>query len=102
MLIEFIAGEWKSGDSKAVIGNKTLYVTCGEKCWKIKRGETSLVDEIQSSQEEADTSILLHEKQASDNGYKYVTVVSEDTDVMYFPLHLQSTSRVIFLSQRRN
>ena len=57
MLIEFIAEEWKSNDSKAMISNKTLYVTCGEKCWKITRCETFLVDELQSSQEEADTRI---------------------------------------------
>ena len=81
MLIEFIAEEWKSNDSKAMIGNKTLYVTCGEKCWKITRCVTSLVDELQSSQEEADTRILLHAKHASDQGYKSVVVVSEDTDV---------------------
>ena len=80
-LIEFITEEWKSGDSKAIIGNKTLCVTCGEKCWKITRCETSLVDELQSSQEEADTRILLHAKHASDHGYKSVSVVSEDTDV---------------------
>ena len=43
MLIEFITEEWKSGDSKATIGNKRLHVTGGEECWKIKRGETSLV-----------------------------------------------------------
>ena len=57
MLIEFIAEEWKSNDSKAMISNKTLYVTCGEKCWKITRCETFLVNELQSSQEEADTRI---------------------------------------------
>ena len=81
MLIEFIPEEWKSNDSKAVIGNKTLYVTRGEKCWKITRCETSLVDELQSSQEEADTRILLPAKHASDQGYKSVVVVSEDTGV---------------------
>ena len=87
MLIEFIAEEWKSNDSKAMIGNKTLYVACGEKCWKITRCETSLVDELQSSQEEADTRILLHAKRASDHGYKSVVVVSEDTDVYYCKGH---------------
>ena len=97
MLIEFIADEWTSNDSKAMIGIKTLYVTCGEKCWKITRCETSLVDELQSSQEEADTRIPLHVKHESDHGYKSVVVVSEDTDVMYFALHLQRTSRVAFI-----
>ena len=80
MLIEFIAEEWKSNDSKAMIGNKTLYVTCGEKCWKITRCETSLVVELQSSKEE-DTVSCKAVKHASDHGYKSVVVVSEDTDV---------------------
>ena len=41
-----------------------------------------MVDELQSSQEEADTRILLHaEHHASDNRYKYDMVVYEDTDV---------------------
>ena len=34
MLIEFIAEEWKSNDSKAMIGNKTLYVTYGKKVFE--------------------------------------------------------------------
>ena len=52
MLIEFIAEEWKSNYSKAMIGNKTLYVMCGEQCWQITRCETSLVVELQSSKED--------------------------------------------------
>ena len=57
------------------------FVTCGEKCWRITREETSLIDELQSSQEEADTRMLLHAKHAWDSGYKSVVIVSEDTDV---------------------
>ena len=42
---------------------------------------SAVVDELPSSQEEADR-ILMHAKQhASDIGYKYVMVVSEDSDV---------------------
>ena len=41
-----------------------------------------MVDELQSSQEVADTTILLHaEHCASDNRHKHVMVVYEDTDV---------------------
>ena len=47
-----------------------------------------MVDQLQSSQEEADTRILLHAKHhASDNGYKYVLVVSEDNGVYVPTLH---------------
>ena len=41
----------------------------------------SLVNDLKSSQEEADTWILLNAKHASDQGYTSVIVVSEDTDV---------------------
>ena len=58
-----------------------------KKCLKITRCETSLVDELHSSQEEADTRILLHAKRASDHGYNSVVVVSEDTGVYYCKGH---------------
>ena len=61
-----------------MIGQKTLFVTCGQKCWRIGQMGASLVNDLKSSQEEADTRILLH---ASDQGYTSVIVVSEDTDV---------------------
>ena len=41
----------------------------------------SLVNDLKSSQEEADTWIVLHAKHASDQGYTSVIVVSEDTDM---------------------
>ena len=73
MLIEFITEEWKSNESKSMIGQKTLFVTCGQKCWRIGQMGASLVNDLKSSQEEA--------KHASDQGYMSGIVVSEDTDV---------------------
>ena len=78
MLIEFITEEWKSNESKSMIGHKTLFVKCGQKCWHIGQMGAALVNDLKSSQEEADTRILLH---ASNQGYTSVIVVSEDTDV---------------------
>ena len=67
MLIEFITEEWKSNKSKSMIGQKTIFVTCGQKCWRIGQMGASLVNDLKSSQEEADTRILLHAtKHASD------------------------------------
>ena len=37
--------------------------------------------ELESSQEEADTRLILHAKHAADTGYQTVIVISEDTDV---------------------
>ena len=58
MLIEFITEGWKSNKSKSMIGQKTLFV--------IGQMGASLVNDLKSSQEEADTRILLHAKHASD------------------------------------
>ena len=62
-----------------------------------------MVDELQSSHEEADTRILLHSKHhASDNGYNYVMVVSEDTDVYILCIALATDINSSFLSEKRN
>ena len=81
MLTEFTTEEWKSNESKSMIGQKTLFVTCGQKWWRIGQMGASLVNDLKSSQEEADTWIVLHAKHASDQGYTSVIVVSEDTDM---------------------
>ena len=62
-----------------------------------------MVDELQSSQEEADTRLLLHAKHhASDNGYKYVMVVSEETDVYVLCIALATDVESSFLSEKIN
>ena len=81
MLIEFITQEWKSNESKSMIGQKTLFVTCGQTCWRIGQMGASLDNDLKYSQEEVDTRMFLHAKHASDQGYTSVIVVSEDTDV---------------------
>ena len=81
MLVEFITEEWQSNESKSMVRQKTLFVTCGQKCWRIGQMGASLVNDLKSSQEEVDTRILLHAKHASDQGYMSIIVVSEDTDV---------------------
>ena len=40
------------------------------------------VAELTSTQEEADTRILLHTSHAATAGYRSVVIVSEDTDVL--------------------
>ena len=81
LLIEFITSDWMTTNSKVIIDRKTLFVTCGLNCWRISNVGVSLVEELNSSQEEADTRMILHAKHASDNGYPSVIIVSEDTDV---------------------
>ena len=62
-----------------------------------------MVNQLQSPQEEADTRILLHAKHhASDNEYKFVMVVSEDSDVYVLGIALATDINSSFLSDKRN
>ena len=64
-----------------------------------------MVNQLQSPQEEADrpTRILLHAKHhASDNEYKFVMVVSEDSDVYVLCIALATDINSSFLSDKRN
>ena len=48
-------------------------------------------DALQSSHEEADTRMILHAREASQQGYKRILVYSRDTDVMVLLVHFFKT-----------
>ena len=62
-LIYFIVEQWKNCHD--LIGEKVLYATSGNKCYKITAAGCCEVDELQSDHQEADTRLLLHSKHAS-------------------------------------
>ena len=66
-----------------------LYVTCEENCFKMTAYERVEVAELQSTQEEVDTRLLLHALHAARTSSKAVIVTSEDTDVMLVSLPFQ-------------
>lgn len=80
-LIKFLAEEWKRQQYREKLNGKTLYVTRECQCWKITEEGSEEVPELISCQEEADTRLVLHAKNAADDGYAAVIVNSEDTDV---------------------
>ncbi|KAG0697409.1 hypothetical protein GWK47_003028 [Chionoecetes opilio] len=51
-------------------------------CFKITKEQWEEAPELKSSQEEADTRLLLHALHAAESGYKSVIITAEDTDVM--------------------
>lgn len=80
-LIAFIVDEWQTDNVKSIIASKQIFVTCGHICWNICSNGSTTVESLRSTQEEADTRMILHVKHASEKGFKTVIVVSEDTDV---------------------
>ena len=84
-VIKFLCDEWKKPSYLTKVGDKVMYIACQEDCVKIDREGTLHIPELATSQEEADTWILLHAKHASPD-HEAITVVSEDTDVIILAL----------------
>ena len=99
-LMEFLADVWGTDQRFAEkIGVKTLFVTHGESCSKVRvdaQGSisSSTVLELCSNQEEADTRMFLHALHASDMSHQQILIKSSDTDVevlaCYFQEHISA------------
>ncbi|KAG0721774.1 hypothetical protein GWK47_000638 [Chionoecetes opilio] len=79
---QFLVEEWKKPQHREKLEGKELYVTCEQLCFKITKEQWEEAPELKSSQEEADTRLLLHALHAAESGYKSVIITAEDTDVM--------------------
>ena len=77
---EFVVKEWKQDKYRTKLTGKVLFVTCESDC-EITSQAANIVDELNSTQEEADTRLILHAAHAARSGYKAVVVASEDTDI---------------------
>ena len=62
-----------------MLHGNALNVTCEETCFKMTGDEWVEVAELQSTQEEADTWLLVHARHAARTGSKAVIVTSEDS-----------------------
>ena len=89
-LVQFIVDQWQETRKRQILGEKVMYVTSGETCTKITCDEVVEIDELKTSQEEADTRILLHAKHASPD-VSSVVIVAEDTDVFILSLAFHDT-----------
>ena len=81
-LIKFVVGEWKLQRYRDMQQGKALYDTYEETYFKMTTYEWVEVAELQSTQEEADTCLLLHALHAARTGAKAVIVTAEYIDVM--------------------
>ena len=63
-LIRLITSEWRKENTlcrtKLGESNTVMFITCDEECFKIMSNTVELVPELESSQEEADTRVMLH------------------------------------------
>ena len=66
-LIKFLCQAWRNYQYPEKLGSKLLFITRGNQCFKVTKDGSEVVDELATSQEEADTCMLLHTKHASSN-----------------------------------
>lgn len=87
-LISFLAKMWQEPHVRRTLGEKLLYVTCDDLCYKIHHEEVTEEIELRSTQEEADTRVILHAKHAA--AYmSSVIIVADDTDIILLCLAFQ-------------
>ena len=92
-LIGFINEEWKKEKFRQRLNWITLLVTsetCTETCTEICEDGVRPREDLRSTQEEADTRLLLYALYAARNGYRSVVISSEDTDVFILCLVFKS------------
>ena len=87
--IAFIAEQWQKVTYVAKLSGKTLFVTTEDQK-KVSQGSVITKADLRSTQEEADTRILLHAADAAKSGYKTILISSEDTDVFVLCLTFNS------------
>ena len=89
-LIGFINQEWKKEKFRQRLNGITLLVPSEETCTEICEDGVRPREDLRSTQEEADTRLLLHALHAARNGYRSVVISSEDTDVFILCLAFKS------------
>ena len=102
-LTVFIAESWKEQRRREKLGKVVLMVTSGEICFQISKEDVVEIVELGSTQEEADTRMMIHVKHAAAD-YRKVLVISEDTDVfmILLSLHSQIGTRVLLRKGKKN
>lgn len=89
-LIKFISDEWQKERYRERLADKTIFVTSEDHCYEISSGRAAAREDLKSTQEEADTRVLLHAAHAAASGYQAVVITSEDTDVFVLCLAFKS------------
>ncbi len=101
-LIAFVFEVWQKPESQQRLGSKELYITCKEKCARVTTTEAVLCSELRSTQEEADTRLLLHAQHALQNGCHSTMIISDDTDVFLLCLAFHQIGQIYIQCGTKN
>ena len=97
--MNFLFTSWSSSCFSSKLNNRVVYIAHGNFCHRIRSVDGQVtcteVPELASTQEEADTKMMLHAKHASEQGYQNIIIKSSNTDVevlsCFFQSQIQST-----------
>ena len=89
-LIVFATKEWQKEKYADKLSGKMLVVTSWREAYQLSSGVVERLTDLDSSQEEADTRLLLHAAHAARSKFAVVIIVSEDTDVLVLCLAFKS------------
>ena len=97
-VIAFLVAEW--GKSERLLNRElgTFFVTTKDQCYEISNNGVRVVPELVSTQEEADTRMMLHVSHAKQQGFTKFVIQTPDTDVFMIALSLlQEIGNSIFI-----
>ena len=90
-LIRFLLDQWKQEEHFSTVESGTFYVTCDEKCFQLSNEGMFEVPELESTQEEADTRMMLHVIHATNQLISNIVIHTPDTDVVVIALSVSET-----------
>ena len=108
--IKLLLQVWSSDNQATKFKGRKVIIVCEGKAYKLTSldGVHTLrenMPDLDSNQEETDTRIVIYCKYGNDQGYKYITVRSPDTDVFFILTYyakLIDTATVLFDTGKGN
>ena len=76
-IVKFLVSQWKTEAFRGRLGNRIMYVTTEDQCWRLDAATCDPVPELECNHEEADTRMVLHAQHAGGT----CVIHSDDTDV---------------------
>jgi hypothetical protein len=90
-LIRFLLDQWKQEEHFLTVESGTFYVTCDEKCFQLSKEGMFEVPELESTQEEADTRMMLHAIHATNQLIHNIVIHTPDMDVVVIAMAVSET-----------
>ena len=88
-IVKLLVSQWKKEEFRSKLGDRTLYVTIQDECWKLDTTTSEPVPELKCSHEEADIRMILYAQHAGGT----CVIHSDNTDVQILLLnHSQALS----------